>query len=294
MSEENIQTDTVTKQPSSNAVKQDASVEMAPTGFFGGFNIKYPEYEVLTPQTLETYTIRGLNVQEEENLKGSLVTPRKIPDHINNCIFSTLVKKPQHIKTLDDFLKYTTVKDRDALLYGLYHITYKDIHNYDITCQKCEKQYTVSVKISDVFSMDAYTGEVGEILNQRIEVKLPTIPNTIAVIKQPTLNDENIMLNDMLFQSDKSIEMGIEMLVVDKFIINKGTRNEQVLDSMDNIFRGYTTLPALDRKKINEAYLDSFGKFTIQLVVTSNCSHCGHGQETNLDLVQQFFRSMYE
>ena len=45
---------------------------------FKGFNIKYPEYEVITPHTNLSFTLRSLNVQEEETLKGSLVTPQKI------------------------------------------------------------------------------------------------------------------------------------------------------------------------------------------------------------------------
>ena len=54
---------------------------------FKGFDVKYPEYEVITPQTKLSFTVRSLNVREEERLKGSLMTPTKIHEHLNKCIY---------------------------------------------------------------------------------------------------------------------------------------------------------------------------------------------------------------
>ena len=68
---------------------------------FKGFAVEYPEYEVITPQTNKSFTLRSLSVQEEEKLKGSLITPAKIAEHLNKCIFTTLVSKPKGIDTLD-------------------------------------------------------------------------------------------------------------------------------------------------------------------------------------------------
>ena len=76
---------------------------------FTGFNIAYPEYEVITPQTNQSYTLRSLSVSEEERLKGSLITPTKIADHLNKCLFESIVNKPKSIKDMDDFLKNITL-----------------------------------------------------------------------------------------------------------------------------------------------------------------------------------------
>ncbi len=94
---------------------------------FTGFQIKYPEYEIVTPQTKQSFTFRSLTVSEEEQMKGSMVTASKVAEHLNTCLFSSIVKKPDDIKNLQDFVKKTTLKDRDALLYALYHITYEEI-----------------------------------------------------------------------------------------------------------------------------------------------------------------------
>jgi len=108
---------------------------------FTGFNIKYPEYEVITPQTKLSYNVRSLTVQEEERLKGSLLSPMH-------------TKKPDHITDYESFLKNTTLKDRDALLYGLYHITYENIRNFDVSCTSCGKTYPITVKVSDTFNIN--------------------------------------------------------------------------------------------------------------------------------------------
>ena len=48
---------------------------------FKGFDIDYPEYEVITPQSVKSYTVRSMKVIDEENLKGSMVTPAKVARH---------------------------------------------------------------------------------------------------------------------------------------------------------------------------------------------------------------------
>ena len=142
---------------------------------FTGFKQKFPEYEVVTPQTNLSFTLRTLTVQEEERLKGSFVTPQKIIDHLNKCIYDAIVQKPESIPDYKTFLEKITIKDRDALLYGLYHITYEEIRNYDVTCSACGKSQPVTVKASDTFSMVPYEGT--NILEEEVSVKLPITNN---------------------------------------------------------------------------------------------------------------------
>ena len=111
---------------------------------FKGFNLKYPEYEVITPHTHLSFSLRSLSVSEEERLKGSLLTPTKITEHLNKCLYESIVQKPESITDYKTFLKSLSLKDRDALLYGLYHITYEEIRNYDIRCTNCKKEYPVT------------------------------------------------------------------------------------------------------------------------------------------------------
>jgi len=80
---------------------------------FKGFNIAYPEYEVITPQSNQSYTLRSLNVSEEEKLKG-----RKVLIVDNDIITGKGYKKvmenirirKEKLKLKD--IKYAVLRDR--------------------------------------------------------------------------------------------------------------------------------------------------------------------------------------
>jgi hypothetical protein len=260
---------------------------------FKGFDVKYPEYEVITPQTNLSYHVRSLNVQEEERLKASFLTPSKANDHLNKCIFDSFVKKPQTITSYDSWLKNTTLKDRDALLYGLYHITYEDIRNYDVTCGSCTKGYSVTVKASETFNINFY--EEGNVLEKLVEVTLPISKGVFATIKQPTLWDEIMGLQSGGGGgSTKNLDIITETLIISKFYQNpKGSGDTVIYSEREDIIDAYRSLPAKDKRHIYAEYKEHFGKFGIELNMVSGCTHCGHEAVINIDLVGNFFRMVY-
>ena len=270
--------------------KNSAGVEV-----FRGFDIKYPEYSVITPHTGHSYTIRSLKVGEEETLKASLLTPNNLTDHLNKIIFASLVKKPKEIETMEDFLIKNTIRDRDALMYGLYHVTYKDIHNYDVTCSDCEHVNAIKIKFGESFSMVAWKGPES-ILEKEVEVKLEIAENITAIIKQPTLFEESKLLEDLAFSSDEERDKQMDLLAIKRFELDIGTsvdKKDHIKDR-GNIKQIYNDLPATDRKLIDKAYSDNFGKYGVSLKTIVKCAKCQEETETEIDLVQQFFRSMYE
>ena len=259
---------------------------------FTGFNIKYPEYEVITPQTNQSYSLRSLNVQEEEKLKGSLVTPQKIAEHLNICLFESIVQKPDHIKNIDVFLKNVTLKDRDALLYGLYHVTYEEIRNYELKCGSCAKQFPVTVKASSTFNYKPFPGK--DIMKAKARVELPGTPGVTAIVKQPTLFDELSSMKSLSSRPGSTMELITETLIIDGFEQNIEEKAEPVIftDRVD-IIDAYLTLPAKDKRAIYKQYEDSFGQYGIELKMQSHCPQCGVEEVYDIDLVENFFRSLY-
>jgi hypothetical protein len=259
---------------------------------FTGFNVQYPEYEVITPQTKQSFTLRSLNVSEEERLKGSLVTPSKIADHLNTCIFQSIVKKPETITTLESFLKATTLKDRDALLYGLYHITYEEIRNYKLTCSKCSNEYDVTIQASSTFNFNPYPGE--DIIKERAIFELPITKGVIVTLKQPTLFDEMMGIKSLASRPGSTLELITETLIIEKFEQDVSERKEPVnySDRVD-VIDAYMSLPARDKREIFKVYSEKFGVYGIDLKMKANCTSCGNEDIHNLDLVESFFRSLY-
>lgn len=258
---------------------------------FKGFEIKYPEYEVHTPQTNMSYNVRSLNVQEEERLKGSLLSAIKINEHLNKCIYEALTKKPEEVQSFDKFLKVTTLKDRDALLYGLYHITYEEIRNYDVTCSSCKKDHPVTVKASSTFNMNTYP--TNDILSKEIQVDLPISVGVSAYIKQPTLFDEMLALKSMGVVTGINMDILTETLILNRFQHNPETGDTVIYSERNDVMDAYMSLPSADKREIYKKYKDEFGQYGIVLKMLSTCVHCGEQEEVDIDLVENFFRMVY-
>jgi len=269
---------------------QKAGIEVIPK-----YEIKYPEYSVITPHTNHEYTVRALKVSEEEAMKASLLTPNKLTQHLNQVLFSSLVKKPAEINTYQDFLTKNTMRDRDALMYGLYHVTYKDIHNYDVECNKCGHVNSVKVKFGEAFSMKGWAGE-DNLLDKEVEVKLETAEAITVIVRQPTLADEEKLLSELTFSSEEERDKQMDLLAIKRIEIEikeDVKNNDQIMDR-SNIRKIYDDLPATDRRLIDDAYAEHFGKYGVELTTVVRCESCQSENETEIDLVRQFFRSIYE
>jgi hypothetical protein len=260
---------------------------------FKGFDVKLPEYEVVTPQTGLSYHVRSLNVREEEVLKASFLTPKKANDHLNKCIFDSFAKKPDEIKNYDSWLKATTLKDRDALLYGLYHITYEDIRNYDVTCGNCQKNYSVTVKASETFNYIPYKGKE-PILEVRHDTELPVTKTVFVTLKQPTLWDEVLALRTTNVEAPGSLDVLTETLIIEKFYQTKPEGGDSVVYSArEDIIDAYRSLAARDKRHLYSEYRKKFGQYGIELKMVSGCQHCQAEELINIDLVGNFFRMVY-
>jgi len=259
---------------------------------FTGFNIAYPEYEVITPQTNQSYTLRSLSVSEEERLKGSLITPSKIADHLNKCLYDSIVNKPKTIKSMDDFLRNVTLKDRDALIFGLYHITYEEIRNYEISCSSCNVGYSVTVQASQTFNFNAYPGT--NILSDRSEIPLPVSKGVSVVVKQPTLFDEITSVKELGSRPGSSMDMITETLIIEEFKQELPDKTTPIAysDRLD-VMEAYMSLPARDKRAIYNHYSEKFGIYGIELKMKSYCTSCGNEDDYDIDLVDSFFRALY-
>ena len=262
---------------------------------FTGLQIKYPEYDVIVPQTLNKFTIRSLTVSEEENLKASFLNPRTIPVHATKIIWDCLVKKPKDIETYEQFVNKITTFDRDTLLYALYHISYKEIHDFSISCNNCDNQYSVRVNISKTFNILPYKGKANEILNKTSVKKLEIASNVSFEVCQPTLTMEKELLEDPMFFSEDNLKIGVEILPIKKISIYDATSDKtQEITTRENIFLAYKSLPASDRRLITKEYQTEFGQYRTKLIMTSRCPKCDNQNDNSIDLMQSLFRLVFE
>ena len=262
--------------------------------FTGFANQKYPEYEVITPQTGESFKIRSINVQEEERFKGSFNTQGKIADHLNRCLFDSLTLKPDHIITFEDFLKNITLKDRECLHYGLYCSSYDDIKNYEVVCLDCSNKYPITIKMSETFNFTPYPDKAN-ILKAVKKINLKNVENVSVFIKQPTLFEEQVTMKQLSGRPDITIDNIYETLPIVKFEEdNESTKKPKVYDDRLDIIHAYRSLTPRDKNLIHSEYVESFGKYEIELKMKSGCPKCGKEDIRNIDLFDNFFRAMYQ
>jgi len=244
--------------------------------------IKYPVYTVVTPQSRDTYLIRTMTVADSLKLKGSFVTPEGITKVVAEVLWDCIVEAPSHIKSYDDFITNLTSHDRQALLFGLYHITEGEIISYPIECSGCGKSYEMNFPTAGLAKIKAYEGDQ-PLLKKKVIVPLP-ISNANAIIKQNTVADEfkSIKLSTQLPNDKDAIE---ELLYIDSFIFG----DNKITDTIDKLDI-LKMLPKRDKRELVKAYNKEFGAYTIDLESEASCPFCGAKTTLSIDFMQLFFR----
>lgn len=173
-------------------------------GIFTGLTISYPEYSVVTPQTGYNFSVRCLNVSEVSRLKTSATTPAKVSDLINRTLWDAIVSRPVHISDYDTFLKATTLRDREALIYGLYVTTFGDSREFSVSCDECGTTRTLKVNMSDMFSITPYPGS--DAMKNTYKMDMAT-----GVIDEPDPYMEDQILQDKIKNAsgDEAADAGI-------------------------------------------------------------------------------------
>lgn len=276
---------------------------------FDGFGVEYPEYEVITPQSKQSYTIRTLTTEEEDVLKGSSISPSKLSRHVTDVLWKCIVKKPESIKTYDDFISNVTLKDRDALLYGLYVASYKEIQKYNIICNDitCKFKNTVNINIekglngkfwdpSEKFEFEGKEIQRDNITKFRLSLTMPTFGHVTCVIKAPTIKDELSITESDSFSDTEDINERMATAMIDKFIIGalKNKPEEETFTQRSNIEKIYKKLPSKDKKYIVSSFNEVFKEYQVYVESIVKCQKCGKEQKVVLNIADEFFRALYE
>jgi len=356
---------------------------------FRGFQFDLPSYTVITPQTGETFNVRSLTVLEVNKLKTSLVTPSKAHALVNDMLWTCLQNKPDHMKNSEGFKKAVSTLDREALLYGLYHVTFGDDREFHVVCTSCGNEQLIQIQLSRVFKMNAYPGsegvkasykvaravdeadpdpeieeaiaaekqatsesavtigedvapegmpielaaleglqphedgddndgiiltelaeessnvkmgpgepvkvEVGKsksILDKQIRIDLP-ISKIVAIIRQPSIYDEEQLLTELAFASKKQGDLVNETMIIERFEQFEESdphKPSVVVSRRDDILWGYQSLPPRDKIKIFDKYTEEFGKYCIELTSNFECNKCGFDNDLDVNIAVQFFR----
>jgi len=254
---------------------------------FKGVNIQVPEIEVICPQSKNKFRVRSLSLGEEANMKSSLLASNgPISIKLNEIIYDAIADENK--PSFDEFLKTTSTRDRDALLLGLYQITYGDeyvLENYQCINPRCQKSYNLRTKLSNGFNICAYKGK-DNLLEKEIPVELAE--GVVAYVHQPTLKYES-MVYEKLTENDLLTPLYLKIAKLD--VTNQDGNYILSIEEneIDYSMVVSKNLFSIHKKMINEAYLKEYGKYDVSVTILNRCPYCGHNDEFELDFVKQFF-----
>ena len=263
--------------------------------FFSGFNIKYPEYEVIPPLTISKCSVRCMRSDDEMALKGSFVTSEAgIVDQINKAVWQCMVSKPDGVVSFDDFVSKMFTKDRDALFYGLNHVTYGDDFTFKFKCPECGKTFSAKVKLGECFSIKTWGHDVGP-AEYTVDFELPEAPGSKIVLRAPTIGHEAALMSDPVF-APKSNKPYMTLCSHIDHLEETGTNGEvNRYKEPLSLLKGVQTIKPQTRKLLEDLVDKEFGAYDISLTAKVKCpmQHCGHVEEgVELDLSECLFRAL--
>lgn len=167
------------------------------TSFKGFKTKKYPVYTVVTPCLGATFDIRTAKVREIASIKESIVTNNRISEIITTMLWQCIDKCPDFIRNEEDFIKYTPLRDRDALIYGLNVITYGNERPFLLSCYNCNFEETVKLDLTKSFTTTMYPGAQAVINSYKVEknINKASDPEVEAEIKK---RDEILKMADII------------------------------------------------------------------------------------------------
>jgi len=201
-------------------------------GIFRGFSIKYPEYSIILPQSGYSFSLRSMNVSEVNKIKSSLSNPLNTIEIINKMIWECIVSKPKEIGTYVEFLNKITLKDREALLYALYVISFGRERDFGVNCKDCGAESVIPVDLEKVKTITPYLD------TQAMEGKYILEKNTSDI--SPDLEMEEIVEERRKRKKSKNEEE-----------INQDTNSEEESISEEKISRLNTDVPEILKKVIS-------------------------------------------
>lgn len=257
----------------------------------GQFVIKYPTYEVILPQTGVRLLIRSMQVSEEEKLKTSLVSRSKFSALISEICWGVIENKEVYDNDLVKFGKSLTLKDREALMFGIYHASYGGQVEIDHTCTSCGDTVHPSLEMAKIFSAEPYL-ESENILEKRIEKQLD-VEGLKVVVRQPTVYDEINVQSSIESSNSIGGDTQLELMIIDKFIAEDEAGNPTEFKKPIELFSLYSRLPVADKKIIHNTYLEEFGRYGIDLTTNVTCGSCGNVDKTSVEIIPSLFRMVF-
>lgn len=256
-------------------------------------------YQVALPKSgyyaemtkLSSIEIQNLALSSQTNSK--YVYRQKLLRLVYDKIKNTSLGKV----SFTDFLHITAESELNILLYGIYCMTYKDVNEYNITCENCNKNYNLSVHNKNllVLEVNQDANTILSIQNIITEAKTPDelmqqsfVSNLsrlqlsngcIFEIKEPSLYDSLDRLykniEEERFKDD--ISLGFVKFIESVMIPDESDDSYIKYGDFDTVYAEFKSLGDEDYYNVSECIKEisqtNRVRFGLKNIV---CPHCNH------------------
>lgn len=247
------------------------------------------KFFVHLPHTGYEFNVRGLSVEEEDEIKASNTTPKKSAETIMrvlyNCISNDMKKADSPFASFESFCRNITQADRDALTVAVTQMSYESTHDMIIRCGRCGKQFVEQVCIPDCMEYHNYTGDIP--ILQRRKILEFTDLHWKLYLKLPTVQDELNQLSDSISENKASDYLFIEKIeFTDKD--EYGHEFNETYTDLSAIYGMIKKQPAIFRKRLLKEFEKFVGDWGVEGKYSTVCKNCNNNIEVGIVPVSHF------
>ena len=249
-------------------------------------------YFVKLPHSGYEFDVRGLLVEEEDEIKSSNTSTKRAAETIMktlyNCISDEIKTKDHPFGTFETFCKNISAEDRDAIALAVIEKTYESTHEMNIRCPRCGNSFDEMVCLPKCMKWNFYTGEI-PILQKRQVLEFPDIKWTMY-LKIPTLADEMKTLS--VNEKVEDLQRAADYIFIDRLdYTSKDNMGRPYSDSIKNYIQIYGMIkrkPAILRKRIMKEYEKFKGDWGVKGQYETTCKSCGNPITVNIIPLSHF------
>ena len=249
-------------------------------------------YFVRLPHSGYEFDVRGLLVEEEDEIKSSNTSTKRAAETIMrtlyNCISDEIKTKDHPFGRFETFCKSISSDDRDAIALAVIEKTYESTHEMNIRCPRCGQSFDEVVSLPACMKWNFYTGSV-PILQKRQVLEFPDI-NWTVYLKIPTLADEMKTLS--VNEKVEDLQRASDYIFIDKIdYVDTDSNGRKFKDSVSNYIQIYGMIkkkPAILRKRIQKEYEKFKGDWGVKGQYETTCKSCGSPITVNIIPLSHF------
>lgn len=256
-----------------------------------------PSMEVKLPLAKISVMVKGMLFSDECSLKSTVVTNDGLKlDVLTKFAYNRIIDPPKDIDTFDKFKSVCTSLDRDAILLGIFGVSFGSKYTVTVKCDSCKHENTFDLDLTRTIVNTCDVKKKFSVINKRESLSFPVKNGTAEFIASyPTLKDEDLVyknISDIQLNSDKFTDL---ISYIDEFkYTDKDGESETIRKDEDiyNIAAAINSLTPGMVKDMIDKINNTFKRYRYYISTYFDCANCKSEINIEMAIFELFFREI--